>query len=1032
MTFFSRRFAIGSAVAVLSATVLIRAQAPRQAAPAAVAQPIDYSRDIQPIFEKYCADCHGRAKARAQLRLHSPEWVKKGGQSGPIVIPGNSHTSELMRRVLEENEDDRMPLDADPLPAAEIAKLRAWIDSGAPMPAVAAAADTIDQHWAYVKPKRPAVPEVARKDWGRNAIDGFVLARLETEKLSPSPEAAKTTLLRRLSLDLIGLPPTPEEVDAFVADTSAGAYEKAVDRLLASPHFGERWARPWLDLARYADTNGYEKDGRREIWKYRDWVIGAFNRDLPFDQFTVEQIAGDMLPNATIDQKIATGFHRNGMTNEEGGVDPEESRYELLVDRTNTTATVWLGSTLGCSQCHNHKYDPFTQKDYFRLLAFFANNDYDGRGFGDGTRYFEPTLELATPEQEAARKELQSEIERLDKLQKTATPELTAAQKTWEDSLRGSFAGWTPVTPASATATNGPALRIMPDGSVLASGVNAAATTYSVSARVPLANITGVRIETLPDASLPRGGPGRDGYGHFRVTGIRAEAGSAAAPETLTPIEFRTVKVDDSASSFDAAELLGTKPSAYARKGGSWAINAMRDTAERLPRNAVLATAAPLAAPIGAELKIGIEHLDGTIGQGIGRFRIWVTDRADPLEGADLAPRLRRLIESPNAQRTTAQADELATVFRSTTPLLKETRDALASRRKALADLKIPSTLIMRERPGFERPSFELRIRGSFSARGERVYAATPRALHAMRDDQPVNRLGLARWLVDPANPLVARVVVNRLWEQLFGRGIVETSEDFGSQGAPPSHPELLDWLATELVAKGWSQKTLIKTIVMSSTYRQASAVSAVLAERDPYNRLFARGPRVRLEAEMIRDTTLAVSGLLSEKMFGPSVFPLQPDGIWNQPYSSDKWTLSSGEDRHRRSLYTFWRRTSPYPSFMTFDATSREFCTVRRVRTNTPLQALTLLNDPASFEAARALAQRMVAGGTTPAARAAWGVKRVLSRSAERSEVDRLVAMYEKESASYRQRGESDADLAAWTLVANVLLNLDEAITKE
>jgi len=325
-----------------------------------------------------------------------------------------------------------------------------------------------------------------------------------------------------------------------------------------------------------------------------------------------------------------------------------------------------------------------------------------------------------------------------------------------------------------------------------------------------------------------------------------------------------------------------------------------------------------------------------------------------------------------------------------------------------------------------------LRIRGSFSARGERVYAATPRALHAMRDDQPVNRLGLARWLVDPANPLVARVVVNRLWEQLFGRGLVETSEDFGSQGAPPSHPELLDWLATELVAKGWSQKTLIKTIVMSSTYRQASAVSAALAERDPYNRLFARGPRVRLEAEMIRDTTLAVSGLLSEKMFGPSVFPLQPDGIWNQPYSSDKWTLSSGEDRHRRSLYTFWRRTSPYPSFMTFDATSREFCTVRRVRTNTPLQALTLLNDPASFEAARALAQRMVAGGTTPAARAAWGVKRVLSRSAERSEVDRLVAMYEKESASYRQRGESDADLAAWTLVANVLLNLDEAITKE
>ena len=438
-----RRAAICSAALALSATVLIRAQgaAPKAPGPGRGAHarrsPVDYAKDIQPIFEKYCADCHGRSKARAQLRLHAPEWVRKGGQSGPIVIAGNSHGSELMRRVLDESDEDRMPLDADPLPAPEIAKLRAWIEQGATMPADSAAlTDTIEQHWAYVRPKRPATPEVARKDWARNPIDAFVLARLEREQLAPSPEAAKTTLLRRVSFDLIGLPPTPEEVDAFVGDKSPDAYEKAVDRLLASPHFGERWARPWLDLARYADTNGYEKDNRRDIWKYRDWVIGAFNRDLPFDQFTVEQIAGDMLPDATIEQKIATGFHRNAMTNEEGGVDPEESRYEVLVDRANTTATVWLGSTLACAQCHNHKYDPFTQKDYFRLLSFFANNDYDGRAFGDGTRYFEPALELATPEQESARKELQANIERLDQQLKTPTPELTAAQKTWEESLR--------------------------------------------------------------------------------------------------------------------------------------------------------------------------------------------------------------------------------------------------------------------------------------------------------------------------------------------------------------------------------------------------------------------------------------------------------------------------------------------------------------------------------------------------------------------------------------------------------------------
>ena len=1035
MTSWTRGGAVGTA-AILAGTVLIRAQsappATPAAAPPAAGQTVDYVRDIQPIFEKYCADCHGRSKARAQLRLHAPEWVRKGGQSGPIVIAGNSHGSELMRRVLDESDEDRMPLDTDPLPAPEIAKLRAWIDQGAAMPAATAALeDSIEQHWAYVKPKRPATPEVTRKDWARNPIDAFVLARLEREQLSPSPEAAKTTLLRRVSFDLIGLPPTPEEVDAFLADKSPEAYEKVVDRLLASPHFGERWARPWLDLARYADTNGYEKDNRRDIWKYRDWVINAFNRDLPFDKFTIEQIAGDMLPDATIEQKIATGFHRNAMTNEEGGVDPEESRYEVLVDRANTTATVWLGSTLACAQCHNHKYDPFTQKDYFRLLSFFANNDYDGRGFGDGTRYFEPTLELATPEQEAARKELQANIERLDQQLKTSTPELAAAQKAWEESLRTSWSGWTAATPVSAAATNGVTLRIQADGSVLATGVNAPATSYTVSARVPLTGITGLRIEALPDASLPRGGPGRDGYGHFRVTGLKVQAASAAG-QALAPVPFRTMKVDDSAASFDPAELLGGKPAVYARKGGSWAINAMRDTAERLPRNAVLATAAPLTAPAGAELKITIDHLDGTIGQGIGRFRIWVTDRADPLEGADLAPRLRKVLDVEASARTTAQSDELAALFRTTTPLLKETRDALASRRKALADLRIPSTLIMRERPGFERPSYELRVRGSFSAKGERVFAGTPRALHAMRDEMPSNRLGLARWLVDPNNPLVARVVVNRLWEQLFGRGIVETSEDFGSQGAPPTHPELLDWLATELVAKGWSQKTLLKTMVMSATYRQSSASQGALAERDPYNRLFARGPRVRLEAEMIRDATLAASGLLSDKMFGPSVFPVQPDGIWNMPYNSDKWTASSGEDRFRRSLYTFWRRTSPYPSFMTFDATSREFCTVRRVRTNTPLQALTLLNDPASFEAARALAKRMVSGGSTPAERAAVGVKLVLSRPAGRGEIDRLVAVFEKESASYRQRGDTDAELSGWTLVANVLLNLDEAITKE
>src|SRR5688572_27952888 len=495
MTSLFRPLAIGSAFAVLSASILVRAQAP-PASPAPGQPAVDFTQDIQPIFEKYCAECHGRSKARAQLRLHSPEWIRKGGQSGPAVVPGDGHSSEMMRRVLDPNDDDRMPLDADPLPAEIIAKLRSWIEQGAQMPAGNAAAAAIDEHWAYKKPARPEPPSVGQTGWPRNPIDRFVLARLEREQLTPSPEASRATLLRRVSLDLTGLPPTPAELDAFLADTAPDAYERVVDRLLASPHYGERWARPWLDLARYADTNGHEKDNKRDIWKYRDWVINAFNRDLPFDRFTVEQIAGDMLPNATVEQKIATGFHRNAMTNEEGGVDPEESHYEVLVDRTNTTATVWLGTTLACAQCHNHKYDPFTQKDYFRLLSFFAGGDFDSRSFGDGTRYFEPTLDLATPEQEAARKELQADIDRLDRELKTVTPELREAQARWEDSLRAAQTAWTPLTPQDATATNGTVLRVQPDGSVLASGANPPLTSYTVTATAKLPQIAAVGIET--------------------------------------------------------------------------------------------------------------------------------------------------------------------------------------------------------------------------------------------------------------------------------------------------------------------------------------------------------------------------------------------------------------------------------------------------------------------------------------------------------------------------------------------------------
>jgi mono/diheme cytochrome c family protein len=1048
---------------ILASALVLRAQSTPQTT-TSVPQVIDYARDIKPIFEKNCYECHGPKKARGRLRLHSGDFILKGGASGAVIEAGHGDQSLLIHRLLGLDGDDQMPLDRDPLPEQTIALLKAWIDQGAKVPPsdpTQAAAEAVQEHWAYVKAKRPELPAVQNAAWARSPIDRIVLAVLEHEKLQPSPEAAKPALLRRVTLDLTGLPPTPAELEAFLADSSPDAYERVVDRLLASPHFGERWARPWLDLARYADTNGYEKDNRRMMWKYRDWVIDAFNRDLRFDRFTIEQIAGDMLPNATPEQKIASGFHRNAMTNEEGGVDPEESLYEVLVDRTNTTATVWLGTTLGCAQCHNHKYDPFSQKDYYRVLSFFANAAYESRTFGDGTRFSESTLDLATSEQERSRKELQTEIDRLDKELTTATQALKIAQEQWESEIRAAEQAWTALAPETVSATNGVKLTRQPDGSILASGPNPALTSYTFTAVTPLRNITGIRLDALVDPSLPKTGPGRDAYGHFRITGLRVDVApaparissplpAAAISPTGSPasngqaLHFKTMKVDDFAIPFKPDDLL-VEGATHTAKSGAWTITAIRD-ATRVARHAVLVPDSPFGFDEGTRITVRIEHLDGTIGQGLGRFRLALTTAANPLVGADVPARIRPVLDQAVGERRSSDAADLTAFFLSSTPLLTPTREAITAARKKLVDLQIPSTLIMGEKASFERPSYELRERGSFTAKGARVYAGTPKALHAMRDDLPINRLGLARWLVDENNPLVARVAVNRLWEQLFGRGIVETSEDFGTQGTPPSNPALLDWLATEFIAKGWSQKTIIRSIVTSATYRQSSTVTPLLLERDPYNRLLARGPRFRLDAEGIRDVQLAVSGLLSPTMHGPSVFPVQPPGIWNMPYNSDKWTNSDGEDRYRRSIYTFWRRTSPYPSFMTFDATSREYCTARRVRTNTPLQALTLLNDPASFDAARALAARMTtdpAAGATTRSRVAFGMKLVLAREALPAEVDRLVSLFEGERTHYQSRQsdavavvgpESDAtpDRAAWTIVANVLLNLDETVTKQ
>jgi hypothetical protein len=890
--------------------------------------------------------------------------------------------------------------------------------------------------------------------WSRNAIDRFVLARLEHEGMAPSAEAPPATLIRRVSLDLIGLPPTIEEVDAFVADHRAdpeAAYDRLVTRLLASPHYGERWARPWLDLARYADSNGFEADRPRVMWKYRDWVIDALNRDMPFDRFTIEQIAGDMLPDATPEQRVASGFHRNAMTNEEGGVDPEDSHHEVLVDRVNTTATVWLGSTLACAQCHNHKYDPFSQKDYYRLMAFFQNSAYEVQVLESGTRRFvEAMLALPTPEQETRRKGMRAELDRLNEQLATPTSALAVAQTAWEQAMRLEPGQWTTLVPKTLAATGGVVLALARDGSVIASDANPGETIYTLEGSTLLPRITAIRIEALPDPALPKGGPGRDPYGNFQLNGVEVEllpGSTGARPSRAGTITFKAIKADDSVGGANIGAFFPKTLSRNVYAPAGWRIDASREDT-RLPRQIVFTLERPVTAPAGAGLRVRLKHLGNVAGQSLGRFRVSVTSSPTPQRIVEVTAKLRPILAIPAKARTELQRSDLAGLYRTVAASLEPARNRAATLRKGLEALGIPTALVMRERIVHERPSAYVRRRGSFLDKGDRVFAAVPETLHPMRDDLMPNRLGLAQWLADEQNPLTARVAVNRAWEQVFGRGIVETSEDFGSQGTPPSHPELLDWLATELVHQKWSLKALHRLIVSSATYRQASAATPAQIEQDPYNRLLARGPRFRLEAEMVRDVTLAASGLLSRKIGGPSVFPPQPDGIWDIPFNSntEKWVLSDGEDRYRRGLYVFMRRSAAYPAFMTFDATSREWCTVRRVRTNTPLQALTLLNDAAMFEAARALAARVLREAPADAARrAAHGFRLCVSREPGPEEIARIVSSYTWQLERFRKEqdaaarvingspvaGVSATEQAAWTLVANALLNLDETLTK-
>jgi hypothetical protein len=988
----------------------------------------DFNRDIRPILAENCFRCHGfdPAGRKGGLRLDDRDGATGKLKSGDVaIVPGKPDSSELVKRITATDDDDLMPPPATgkKLKPEQIQALRRWVAEGA----------VYAKHWSFQLPVKAPLPAVKLTDWPRNAIDYFVLARLEREGLSPSPEADKRALARRLALDITGLPPGPDELDAFLQDPSPDAYERLVDRLLASPAYGEHWGRRWLDLARYADTKGYEKDVRRTIWPYRDWVIDAFNADMPYDQFTREQIAGDLLPNPTTQQLIATGFHRNTLTNEEGGVDAEEYRVIAVKDRVDTTVQVWMGLTMGCAKCHTHKYDPISQRDYYQFYAFF-NQTADANRGNDS-----PTIPVPTAGESERLATLNAEIAEITRQIQAATG-LEAAQAQWEKQAQHA-AEWIVARPSAMTSAGGSTLVLQPDGAVLAEGPGPATETYTVTFTPAVPRLTGVRLDVLPDPANPKGGVGRSrNDGNFVLTGVTLVARSPDGHQT--PIPLSKAIADFAQKKYPIEHVLKNPDPRH----HGWAVSPKLTE----PHTAVFSTDGPVDVPPGTELTLTLDHQFeySYPGFSIGKFRISVTDGEGPsLES--IPPAVLNVLKRPAAGRTKSELNEVRAYFAANAPQNKPLRDELEKRKAELTVIGSAQTPVMRELPPDKRRQTRMMIRGNFLDPGDPVGPAVLSEFHPLPADAPKDRLGVAQWLCSADNPLTARVAVNRLWAGAFGAGIVETQEDFGTQGSPPSHQELLDWLAVDFRDGGWSLKRALKTIVLSATYRQSSRVTPELADRDGPNRLLARGARFRLDAEVIRDQALAVSGLLSRKMHGPSVMPYQPPGLWKSTYSQDRWVTSTGEDQFRRGIYTFIKRTTPYPSMVTFDGPSRETCTLRRSRTNTPLQALVTLNDPVFVQCAQALARRMAGSSdSSPQAQIALGVRSALLREPLPGETQVLVRLYQQRLQAACQDpgaaeklatdplgplppGDDPAKLAALTSVANVILNTDEFLTK-
>ena len=1003
----------------------------------------DFAHDIQPIFTRHCYECHGAEKQKGKLRLDERSSALRTGEAA-VIIPGKATESKLYQRItLPKGHEDIMPNRGEPLSRAETDLIRDWIAAGAVWPEKVVAA----KHWSYVKPVRPELPKTRNNHWARNPIDHFILARLEKENLTPSPEADRAILLRRVYLDLIGLPPSPKDVESFLADKSPNAYQKVVDRLLSSPQYGERWARPWLDLARYADSSGYQRDNLWDIWPYRDWVIQALNEDMPFDEFTIEQLAGDLLPNATTKQKVATGFNRCVPTNVEAGADQEETRVNQIIDRVNTLGAVWLGSTIGCAQCHNHKYDPITQKEYYQLFAFFNNTpketDYRTPNSTAAIDLKGPYLKLPDAEEEFKQDELEKKIARLKQQIDDRGEKLASSQETWEQKIKKEATDLSKthvLDIAEFETESGSLYRILDDKSVLLlKGDNEATPdqdNYTVTVHSKVFGITEFKLEVLTDPSLPGGGLGRGDaarpnfiLNHFAVT--MSQPGSTNA---TTPIKFKKATASFSQPQFGVEGAIDNK----AKSG--WAVRPQYFKNQW----AVFETDKSVGSAEGTTFVFKLEQNYGGA-RTIGRFRISaMTGRFN----SDSVPaEIIGLVQQPSEKRSAAATKKLHNYFLSLDPQVIKWREEQAKLQNEIKDIKTPRTLVMIEMKEPRKSS--VFTRGDFLQPGEVVQPGTPAVLHPIEEGPP-NRLTLARWLVNTNNPLVARVTVNRWWAEIFGRGLVSTPEDFGIKGDLPTHPELLDWLACEFMSNGWSMKKMHRLMVTSATYPQSSGVTPQLVEKDDQNKLYARGPRFRMDAEMIRDNALSLSGLLSLKQGGAPVHPYQPPGIWESKVGGNAITydVSEGEDRYRRGVYVVWKRTTPYPSFVNFDATERNACIIKRSRSNTPVQALTLLNDPVYVEAAAALARRVLT--EKPSASFEEKIEAAfsycLSRKPSAREVTVLKALYEDQLQASKKNPESAKKLlsgfsvppaiglpefSAWHAVAWALLNLDETITK-